>query len=69
VAALIAAGLEPDVERYVDFDKTMMRPSEVDLLVGDASKARAVLGWDPTTKFNQLVGRMVNNDIEIVTRN
>ena len=63
VAALEAAGLELDVEKYVSYDQTMKRPSEVDLLVGDASKAKNVLGWAPTTSFNQLVGLMVENDL------
>lgn len=63
VAALEAAGLELDVEKYVSYDQAMKRPSEVDLLVGDASKAKNVLGWAPTTSFNQLVGLMVENDL------
>jgi GDPmannose 4,6-dehydratase len=63
VAALEAAGLDSDVEKYVSYDKAMKRPSEVDLLVGDASKAKKVLGWQPTTSFNQLVGLMVENDL------
>ena len=63
VAALEAAGLELDVEKYVSYDQAMKRPSEVDLLVGDASKAKNVLGWAPTTSFKQLVGLMVENDL------
>ena len=63
VAALEAAGLELDVEKYVSYDQAMKRTSEVDLLVGDASKAKNVLGWAPTTSFNQLVGLMVENDL------
>jgi GDPmannose 4,6-dehydratase len=65
VAALIAAGLEPDVEKYVSYDMTMKRPSEVDLLVGDASKAKRELGWEPKTTFEELVGLMVENDLSI----
>jgi GDPmannose 4,6-dehydratase len=67
VAALIAAELEPDVDKYVSYDLSMKRPSEVDLLVGDASKAKEVLGWQPTTSFNQLVGLMVENDLILET--
>ena len=63
VAALEAAGLKPDVEKYVSYDQAMKRPSEVDLLVGDASKAKNVLGWEPATSFNQLVSLMVENDL------
>jgi GDPmannose 4,6-dehydratase len=62
-AALDAAGLEPDVDKYVDYDQEMKRPSEVDLLVGDATKAKNVLKWEPTTSFNQLVALMVENDL------
>ncbi len=63
VASLEAAGLEPDVEKYVSYDHAMKRPSEVDLLVGDASKAKSVLGWEPITSFKQLVGLMVEKDL------
>ncbi len=63
--ALVAAGLEPDVEKYVTYDLAMKRPSEVDLLVGDASKAKQVLGWVPTTSFENLVSLMVENDLSI----
>lgn len=65
VAALIAAGLEPDVEKYVSYDMTMKRPSEVDLLVGDASKAKRELAWEPKTTFEELVGLMVENDLRM----
>jgi len=65
VAALEAAGLEPDIDRYVRYDQAMKRPSEVDLLVGNAIKAKTVLGWEPTTSFNQLVGLMVDNDLRL----
>ena len=69
VAALIAADLEPDVETYVSYDKEMARPSEVDLLVGDATKAKEVLGWTPKTSFNELVDLMVQNDLRIESLN
>jgi GDPmannose 4,6-dehydratase len=65
IAALTAAGLEPDVDKYVSYDQTMKRPSEVDLLVGDASKASKELGWEPSTTFEELVGLMVENDLKI----
>ena len=63
--ALTFAGLEPNIERYVSYDHSMKRPSEVDLLVGDASKARRVLDWEPKTTFEELVGLMVENDLQI----
>lgn len=64
-AALSAAGLNGEIEDYVDFDKEMIRPSEVDLLVGDGTKAKEVLDWVPKTSFNQLVELMVENDLRI----
>jgi len=69
VASLLAVGLEPDIERYVEFDPSMIRPAEVDLLVGDATKAREILGWKPTISFEQLVSRMVENDLQIESQN
>lgn len=56
------AGL--DWERYVKIDKAFMRPAEVDLLVGDASKAKRVLGWEPKVSFEQMIKMMVDSDIE-----
>jgi len=60
--AFDAAGL--DYERYVVEDARFMRPAEVDLLIGDASKAKAVLGWEPQTGFEELVGTMVEADLK-----
>ena len=67
-AALIAAELEPNIEKYIKYDNEMKRPSEVDLLVGDATKAKAKLGWTPTTTFDDLVTLMVENDLRIESR-
>lgn len=52
-----------DWERYVRQDPQFMRPAEVDLLVGDASKARDILGWRPTVSFGELVAMMVDADL------
>jgi GDPmannose 4,6-dehydratase len=52
----------------VRIDPTYFRPTEVDLLVGDASKAREKLGWKPKTAFAQLVKEMVAGDLEIARR-
>ena len=52
-----------DWKDYVEFDERYLRPSEVDLLIGDASKARTKLGWKPTTSFDELVKIMVDADI------
>jgi GDPmannose 4,6-dehydratase len=54
--------------KYVTQDPRFFRPAEVDLLVGDASKARDVLGWKPEVNFEQLVERMVDADVEAERR-
>jgi GDPmannose 4,6-dehydratase len=53
-------------ERYVEIDPRYFRPAEVDLLIGDASKAKARLGWEPRTKFTDLVKLMVDADIKLL---
>ena len=63
--ALAAAGLAGQIEDYVDFDTQMVRPSEVDLLVGDATKANEILGWTPKVNFKDLVKLMVHRDLEL----
>ena len=65
--AFAAAGID-DWERYVRIDPRFFRPAEVDLLVGDASKAARVLGWTPQMSFEELVTSMVTSDIEIERR-
>ena len=52
-----------DWERHITEDPRFMRPAEVDLLIGDASKARDVLGWTPSVRFDQLVTMMVDSDL------
>lgn len=60
--AFEAAGIE-DPDRYVAIDERHMRPAEVDYLVGDASKAKRELGWEPKVSFPELVRRMVDHDL------
>jgi len=55
------AGL--DWKKYVRVDPAFLRPAEVDHLIGDASKARRVLGWEPKINFEQLVAMMVDADL------
>jgi GDPmannose 4,6-dehydratase len=55
------AGL--DWQKYVRIDPTLLRPAEVDHLIGDASKARRILDWKPSVTFDQLVGMMVDADL------
>jgi GDPmannose 4,6-dehydratase len=49
---------------YVDFDPRYLRPTEVDLLIGDPTKAKQKLGWEPSVSFEQLVGLMVEADLQ-----
>ena len=58
------AGL--DWESYVRIDDSLKRPAEVDLLVGDASKAERELGWKPKTNFEQLIRLMVDADLKLL---
>jgi len=55
-----------DWQEYVVQDPRFMRPAEVDLLVGDASKARRVLGWEPKVTFERLVHMMVDADMALL---
>ena len=59
-------GLDP--ERYVRLDPRFLRPAEVEHLIGDHSKAREKLGWQPQTSFEDLVGLMVDSDLELLAR-
>ena len=53
-------------EKYVEIDPNYYRPTEVDLLVGDYSKAKRILGWEPKTKFVDLVKLMVDADVQLL---
>ena len=57
-----------DWQRYVRLDPRFLRPAEVDHLVGDSSKARNALGWQPAVDFTDLVRMMVDADLERLTR-
>ena len=52
-----------DWQKYVRIDPAFLRPAEVDHLIGDASKAKRVLGWEPSVSFHGLVSMMVDADI------
>ena len=62
--ALISAGLKGKAEDYVEIDSTLKRPAEVDLLIGDATKAKNILGWTPKVNFEDLVKKMVEYDLK-----
>ncbi len=57
-----------DWRQHVREDPSLKRPAEVDLLVGDAGKARAKLGWRPRVSFDELIGMMVDADVARLTR-
>lgn len=57
-----------DYQDFVQIDKRFQRPAEVDLLMGDAAKARRVLGWEPRHTFQKLVDEMVESDLEAAGR-
>jgi GDPmannose 4,6-dehydratase len=57
-----------DWQQYVKQDERFMRPAEVDLLVGDASKAGRVLGWEPHITFQGLIHLMVEADVELLKK-
>jgi GDPmannose 4,6-dehydratase len=60
--------LDLDIEKYVEIDSRYFRPTEVDVLLGDATKARKKLGWTPKVSFEQLVDMMVASDLEIAKK-
>ena len=64
--AFAAAGL--DWRHHVEVDRRYFRPTEVDALCGDPTKARDVLGWKPRVSFPELVKMMVEHDIELARR-
>jgi GDPmannose 4,6-dehydratase len=60
------AGLE--IDDHVEIDSSLQRPAEVDHLIGDASKAKSELGWEPKTSFEELIRLMVDADLELLQR-
>ncbi len=65
---LAAETAELDISKHVEFDASYLRPTEVDQLQGDASKAKEILGWSAKTSFEELVRMMVEHDIELAAR-
>jgi GDPmannose 4,6-dehydratase len=55
-----------DWEKYIKINKDFYRPAEVDVLIGNSTKAQNVLNWKPKTSFNEMVMKMVDNDLKIV---
>ncbi len=65
-AAFAHVGL--DYREHVDIDPRYYRPTEVDFLLGDPSKAKEKLGWTPRTSFRELVRLMMQADLELAER-
>ena len=57
-----------DWQKYVEIDPRYYRPAEVELLIGDASKAKRKMGWEPKTKFKDLIELMVDADLADLQR-
>ncbi len=55
--------LNLDWKKHVEIDPRLYRPTEVDMLLGDASKARRILGWEPKVGFHELVRMMVEAEL------
>jgi GDPmannose 4,6-dehydratase len=64
--AFAHVGLDP--EEYIRIDPRFLRPAEVEHLIGDHSKAKEKLGWEPRTSFDELVRLMVDADIELLAK-
>lgn len=62
---LVFEQLNLDADEYVEIDPRYFRPAEVDLLLGDYSKAKSQLGWEPTTNLRQLAALMVDHDLQL----
>lgn len=63
---LAFARADLDWKKYVKIDEKFMRPAEVELLIGDAGKAKKILGWEPKTSFKELVNMMVDSDLNLI---
>jgi len=57
--------LDLDWHRHVEIDERYYRATEVDLLLGDATKAKKKIGWEPRVRFKELVRMMVDSDLKI----
>lgn len=58
-----------DWQNYVKFDQRYLRPAEVDILIGDPTKAKEKLGWEPSVTFEELVKLMVDSDLKALEEN
>ena len=67
VEAFEYAGLG-DWKKYVEIDKKLIRPQDIDNLIGDASKAKKELGWTPTVQYKDLVRLMIDDDLKLLEK-
>jgi GDPmannose 4,6-dehydratase len=67
VEAFEYAGLG-DWKKYVEIDKKLIRPQDIDNLIGDASKAKKELGWTPTVQYKELVRLMIDDDLKLLEK-
>ena len=69
VVDLAFAAVDVRPEPYVITDPSLLRPAEVDLLIGDATKAKRELGWNPSVSFETLIEMMVKADLQRISSN
>lgn len=67
-AEKVFAKLDLDYQKYVAVDPRYFRPTEVDVLLGDSSKAKKILGWQPKVTFDELINMMIATDMEIARK-
>jgi len=67
-AEKVFSKLDLDYQRHVEIDSRYFRPTEVDILLGDASKARRILNWKPRVGFDELISMMTTADLELAQR-
>ena len=60
--------LDLDYNKYISVDPRYFRPTEVDVLLGDASKAKKALGWKPKVTFDALIDMMIATDMELAKK-
>jgi len=60
--------LDLDWEEYIAIDQRYFRPTEVDVLLGDSTKAQEKLGWNPKVGFDQLIDMMIEADLELAKK-
>jgi GDPmannose 4,6-dehydratase len=67
-AEIVFNKLNLDYKKYVAIDQRYFRPTEVDALLGDSTKARKVLGWQPKVSFEKLIDMMIDADMELAQK-